>query len=742
MLRMPRFQYRPLQRPGEKRILVVKGADKIEEKLELELWHSPALKDHRPHLRHAVLVEDHVSIKPMPYEAVSYTWAQTDDHLLVRVLYGHRVYLWKIGRSVETMLRYLRFSKGHNRHLWVDALCIRQESSSEKENQVHRMGKIYENAQRVLIWLGTDDQYDDQGVRALHIISNCAPIYDSDKIPHKAQVTAEKFLKRRWFTRLWVIQEVALSRNAIMMCGHQAWNPSNHDHERFDTFVRGLQNIFTDKRMPRETQRLVQRLHRMERFRNERSSSDRSLCQLLFEFHDVQCSDDSDRPYALRSLSRWSVPVDYAKTTEQIYIDFAMREISIRPEVLCFSGAFPSITGRYYLPSWAPDWGHHREGTSDRDKRSNPVFKPLPLLQHFRCQARNDQSRAIPKLVGSRILQIQGVKVDLIKEVQTKSESWLNIFRIEINNWYKMYSKSKKCSQSERTSDSTSEDFIGSLTVGRIRLLPREFISVLSHNYSQHVDLLFINRALGETYQILKQEIFFPILEAVDKRIYGNPYRFNWPNERQLLSQTLARVGLTTEYPSIAETIQILWDNIPITRIRQHRTSESVWEINRSSQNSPQSLEQWMRRQAYDFHAHLDIVLGEIMFRQGIWWRPHAGVDLEMPKSVIRDVMKERTCFITEKGRFGICHPSARPGDIVVSVPNARTPFIMRTWTKDDLAERFRETGWSSSIAQEETEKNTTDKEYLKVICDCYIQEIMKNESPLQIRDYQSLLLL
>jgi hypothetical protein len=38
--------------------------------------------------------------------------------------------------------------------LWVDALCINQEDTTERNHQVMQMGAIYEKAKRVVVWLG------------------------------------------------------------------------------------------------------------------------------------------------------------------------------------------------------------------------------------------------------------------------------------------------------------------------------------------------------------------------------------------------------------------------------------------------------------------------------------------------------------------------------------------------------------------------------------------------------------
>jgi hypothetical protein len=39
--------------------------------------------------------------------------------------------------------------------LWVDALCIDQDDTSERNHQVSQMGRIYQNIQYVVAWLGT-----------------------------------------------------------------------------------------------------------------------------------------------------------------------------------------------------------------------------------------------------------------------------------------------------------------------------------------------------------------------------------------------------------------------------------------------------------------------------------------------------------------------------------------------------------------------------------------------------------
>jgi hypothetical protein len=91
------------------------------------------------------------------YEAISYHWGSCE--LKGRIFCDGK--LLPVTANCEEMLRHLRYSR-RVRNLWVDAVCIDQSSESpvgEKCMQVRHMDRVYENATRVLIWLGTGTQY-------------------------------------------------------------------------------------------------------------------------------------------------------------------------------------------------------------------------------------------------------------------------------------------------------------------------------------------------------------------------------------------------------------------------------------------------------------------------------------------------------------------------------------------------------------------------------------------------------
>lgn len=85
------------------------------------------------------------------YEAISYCWGNPDD---TQTVYcdGHPL---QVTISLFTALKRLRLQE-QSRVLWADAVCIDQQSNSEKNEQVKLMSQIYARPKRVLIWLGDD----------------------------------------------------------------------------------------------------------------------------------------------------------------------------------------------------------------------------------------------------------------------------------------------------------------------------------------------------------------------------------------------------------------------------------------------------------------------------------------------------------------------------------------------------------------------------------------------------------
>jgi len=126
------------------------------------------------------------------------------------------------------MLRYLRPRCGV-RMVWVDAICINQKNNQERSEQVARMHKIYSGCWRVFLWLGPDVARGSGG--RMYPVRREFPAFEllkpspggneaSSKKNTRLSLSAfRSLLGRRYFSRIWVIQELLLAPQVIIPVG-------------------------------------------------------------------------------------------------------------------------------------------------------------------------------------------------------------------------------------------------------------------------------------------------------------------------------------------------------------------------------------------------------------------------------------------------------------------------------------------------------------------------------------------
>ncbi|KAK5100735.1 hypothetical protein LTR24_000881 [Lithohypha guttulata] len=169
------------------------------------------------------------------YEAVSYAWSHVKGEGVILVS-GDRTI---VPAATEEALRNLRYLD-RPRTLWLDAICIDQENTEERNQQVALMHEIYKKTTRTVVWLGKADESTVGAIDTIKLIHNqmCAETdygkklrevlygqanifqYSTTPLPEGCDFTAlRSFLRRTWFGRLWVVHEVALGPCGIVYCG-------------------------------------------------------------------------------------------------------------------------------------------------------------------------------------------------------------------------------------------------------------------------------------------------------------------------------------------------------------------------------------------------------------------------------------------------------------------------------------------------------------------------------------------
>jgi hypothetical protein len=209
----------------------------------------------------------------LDYHCLSYVWGGPDRVWPVLVN-GVEVLVTKsLGEALQ------RLESNNDIHLlWTDALCINQsEDSDEKSHQVAMMGDIYQRAQAVYAWLGAaadlSDEIMDETERIgsmaieellkISIPPDLADHFDAamgvslhkgllvaitwvqrmldpnlraaygdyrppsfwDKVDSESAIfqlpeeSWSKFFSRPYWSRVWILQELAVAREVYLMCG-------------------------------------------------------------------------------------------------------------------------------------------------------------------------------------------------------------------------------------------------------------------------------------------------------------------------------------------------------------------------------------------------------------------------------------------------------------------------------------------------------------------------------------------
>ncbi|KAK0728923.1 heterokaryon incompatibility protein-domain-containing protein [Apiosordaria backusii] len=205
----------PLQGPNSIRLLRLLPAENEYDDIECKLVEYP-LRNSRGHGQHH-------------YEALSYVWGDPTQSCSITVD-GEPA---RVGANLHAALLHLR-DFFFERIIWVDAICINQNNDMEKGEQVQKMAEIYSKANRVVVWLGEAHHDSDSALEEIRCAAaqgrQEAVIRDDNDASEEIRSGSEAgdealsrklldLLRRPWFERIWVLQEVAAARSILIKCG-------------------------------------------------------------------------------------------------------------------------------------------------------------------------------------------------------------------------------------------------------------------------------------------------------------------------------------------------------------------------------------------------------------------------------------------------------------------------------------------------------------------------------------------
>jgi hypothetical protein len=217
-------------------------------------------------------------------------------------------------------------------YLWIDQICIDQNTIAEKSQQVQRMSKTFNGAQQVITWLGKASEDSNDAMEFIpkvvdHALDSGFRLEDAEKAAelegwldarNESVRKMTNLLSRPYWTRLWIVQEFMLPEHLILACGNLFVNWSDLGFIRLcnlDWQIFGLANNFVFRRKD---------LHWPDT-RDVLKVQDRlpppNLGDCLAYFENEGCFVSHDKVYALLALANVEdkIIVDYRKPTNMIY---------------------------------------------------------------------------------------------------------------------------------------------------------------------------------------------------------------------------------------------------------------------------------------------------------------------------------------------------------------------------------------------------------------------------------------
>ncbi|KAJ2971434.1 hypothetical protein NUW58_g9422 [Xylaria curta] len=334
------FTYSPLSEPGHIRLLLLQPAVAQDDSLVGSLQH--------------ISLNDHYGDLISPYTALSYVWGEpteADTILLDGRPFG-------VTANLGAALRDLR-DVDRTHRIWADALCINQNDIPERNQQVLLIGQIYSRANTTTIYLGA---LNPDAEIVIQEVTRRISIGVSEMPQNPAQIgildaVKRGVLARPWFYRIWVLQELVLSREPWVQFGSKRirWDDlcclvaslESTDLKSMNDIRAGYWNDYLPFSDPGEA---------------IDHHGERNLWRILKTRKSCGATDPRDVIFAHLGIisDKATIPeyikIDYTLPTSEVFIS-AARYIRKCAGVEYLMRNLTDFRTNSLLPSWVPDWG-------------------------------------------------------------------------------------------------------------------------------------------------------------------------------------------------------------------------------------------------------------------------------------------------------------------------------------------------------------------------------------------------
>lgn len=320
------------------------------------------------------------------YNALSYTWGAPSEKAKdlgvtaarwCTIICNDRTLL-----ITENLLDFLTrlltdYGEQFTHPFWIDAISINQQDISERSLQLAMMTRIYRGARVVLIWLGEEDGETDDAIDLLRLVAE-TPLdllksdayLDASYLPQLRDKdgiaaivdrwrVARSLLDRTWFYRMWVIQEVLVARQLLVICGSKmvAWSILAKASEKFEHLDPHVGSRSSEGRAYKLA-----------------SCQTKLIDHGLVDLHEMMtlsttfiASDPRDQVFALLGITKSSLweqggPSDlltnYRRPVSEIFTRVTralVEDDSSLAAIVFFGRSYEPCSN---CPTWVPNWAH------------------------------------------------------------------------------------------------------------------------------------------------------------------------------------------------------------------------------------------------------------------------------------------------------------------------------------------------------------------------------------------------
>lgn len=272
------------------------------------------------------------------YCALSYLWGDPEPvrdiflQMPQKVLLPVRIHenLWRFLNRIQLHAASGRVHPQNGRNwsdllIWTDFLSLNQADKEEISQQVPRMGHIYSHAAEVLIWLGDDESHRG----ALKSLCNCPDkkLFLNEKSDLSEPIW--RIATMEYWDRVWVVQEVVLAKQALVMAGDVTM-----EFSALEKKLRSYDEAPSAAKRLNIRSRGAERLLQLRSMVAESKGRDVPLWRVIDIVHTSAyapgCTKQADAVYGLLGLmgyqevgkpSKIHITVDYGKSQVEVLFD-------------------------------------------------------------------------------------------------------------------------------------------------------------------------------------------------------------------------------------------------------------------------------------------------------------------------------------------------------------------------------------------------------------------------------------